>query len=330
MPADHMRRRDLIALIGGAAAALPIAARAQTFPSRAVTLVVGFPPGGTADLTARILAERMKVSLGQSVVVENVPGSGGSIGAGRVAHAAADGYTLVCGSWGTHVVNGAILALPYDVVGDFAPVSLLTNQPLVIAAKAAVPATDLKELIAWLKAAPVAASAGTAGAGGVTHLAEILFQSLTGTRLQLVPYRGSPPALQDLVAGRIDLFVTPAAAALPQIRAGAIKAFAVTAANRLTIAPDIPTVDEQGLPGFHISLWSALWAPKGTPDDVIGRLAGGVVDALADRAVRSRLAEVGQEIFPRAQQSPAALAAFQQAEIAKWWPVIRAAGIKPP
>ena len=324
-----MRRRDIIGLIG-AAAAMPLAARAQGFPSRAITLVVGFPPGGTADLTARIVADRMKMSLGQSVIVENVPGSGGSIGAGRVAHAAADGYTLACGSWGTHVVNGAILPLTYDVVNDFAPVSLLTNQPLVIAARATVPARDLAELIAWLKAAPVAASAGTAGAGGVTHLAEILFQSMTGTRLQFVPYRGSPPALQDLMAGRIDLFVTPAAAALPQIRAGAIKAFAVTAASRLTIAPDIPTVDEQGLPGFHISLWSALWAPKGTPDDAIRRLARAVADALADTTTRSRLAELGQEVFPPGQQTPEALAAFQKVEIATWWPIIRAAGLKPP
>ena len=324
-----MRRRDIIGLIG-AAAAMPLAARAQGFPSRAITLVVGFPPGGTADLTARIVADRMKMSLGQSVIVEDVPGSGGSIGAGRVAHAAADGYTLACGSWGTHVVNGAILPLTYDVVNDFAPVSLLTNQPLVIAARATVPARDLAELIAWLKAAPVAASAGTAGAGGVTHLAEILFQSMTGTRLQFVPYRGSPPALQDLMAGRIDLFVTPAAAALPQIRAGAIKAFAVTAARRLTIAPDIPTVDEQGLPGFHISLWSALWAPKGTPDDAIRRLARAVADALADTTTRSRLAELGQEVFPPGQQTPEALAAFQKVEIATWWPIIRAAGLKPP
>lgn len=324
-----MRRRDVIALIGGAAA-LPIATRAQDFPARAITLVVGFPPGGTADLTARIVADPMKASLGQSVIVENVPGSGGSIGAGRVAHATADGYALACGSWGTHVVNGAILPLAYDVVSDFAPVSLLTNQPLVIATKAAVPANNLAELIAWLKAAPFAASAGTAGAGGVTHLAEILFQAMTGARLQLVPYRGSPPALQDLVAGRIDLFVTPAASALPHIRAGAIKAFAVTAPSRLTIAPDIPTVDEQGLPGFHISLWSALWAPKGTPDEIIRRLAAAAVDALADPAARSRLAELGQEVFSREQQTPEALAAFQKAEIATWWPVIRAAGIKPP
>jgi tripartite-type tricarboxylate transporter receptor subunit TctC len=323
-----MRRRDFISGIGAATAALPIAARAQSFPSRAITLVVGFPPGGTADLTARIVADRMKTTLGQSVIVENLPGSGGSIGAGRVAHAAADGYTLACGSWGTHVVNGAILALAYDVVGDFAPVSLLTNQPLVIATRAGVPAQDLKALIAWLKAASAPASAGTAGAAGVTHLAEVLFQSVTGTRLQLVPYRGSPPVLQDLAAGRIDLFITPAAAALPQIRAGAIKAFAVTADSRLTIAPEIPTVDEQGLRGFHISLWSALWAPKGTPPDAVRRLDEAVIDALADPAVRTRLAELGQEIFPREQQTPEALAAFQAAEIAKWWPIIKAAGIK--
>ncbi len=322
-----MRRRDFISGIG-AAAALPGAARAQAFPSRPISMVVGFPPGGTADLTARIVGDRMKASLGQPVIVENVPGSGGSIAAGRVAHAAADGYTLACGSWGTHVVNGAILALPYDVVADFAPVALLTDQPLVIATRTGVPARDLKELIAWLKAAPVAASAGTAGAAGVTHLAEILFQSVTGTRLQLVPYRGSPPVLQDLAAGRIDLFITPAASALPQIRTGAVKAFAVTAERRLSIAPEIPTVEEQGLPGFHISLWSALWAPKGTPAEAIGRLAAAVNGALADSAVRTRLADLGQEIFPPAEQTPAALEQFQAAEIAKWWPIIRSAGIK--
>ncbi len=325
-----MRRRDVLSLVAGAAAALPVAVRAQTFPSRPITLVVGFPPGGTADLTARIVAEGMKASLGQPVIVENVPGSGGGIGAGRVANAAADGYTLVCGSWGTHVVNGAILALPYDVVGDFAPVALLTNQPLVIATRAGVPANDLAELIAWLKAAPQPAAAGTAGAGGVTHLAEILFQSITGTRLQLVPYRGSPPALQDLAGGRIDLFITPVAAALAQIRAGAIKAFAVTASRRLSIAPDIPSVDEQGLPGFHISLWSALWAPKETPTGAIARLDEAVMDALNAPAARARLAQLGQEIFPREQQTPDALAAFQKAEIARWWPIIKAAGLKAP
>ena len=323
-----MRRRDVLFLAGGAAATLPFAARAQSFPTRPITMVVGFPPGGTADLTARIMADRMAGPLGQTIIVENVPGSGGSIGAGRVAHAAPDGYTLVCGSWGTHVVNGALLRLPYDVLGDFAPVALLANQPLLIATNTAVPAKDLKELIAWLAARPGQASAGTAGAGGVTHLAEILFQNVTGTRLAFVPYRGSPPALQDLVAGRIDLFITPAAAALPQIRAGAIRVYAVTAKDRMTIAPDIPTVDEAGLPGFHISLWSALWAPKSTPQDVIQRLDDAAIVALADPRLRSRLADLGQEIFPRAQQTPEALAAFQKAEIERWWPIIKAAGIK--
>ncbi len=324
-----MRRRDVMRLIGGAAAALPCAARAEAFPSRPITLVVGFPAGGTADLTARIVADRMAAPLGQAVVIENVPGSGGSLGAGRVAHAAPDGYTLVCGSWGTHVVNGALLALPYDVRDDFAPVALLTNQPLLIAARKSLPANDLDALTAWIRAQSGHATAGTAGAAGVTHLAEILFQRVTDTRLTFVPYRGSPPALQDLVAGRIDLFITPLAAALPHVRAGAIKAFAVTAPDRMSIAPEVPTVDEAGLPGFHISLWSALWAPKRTPPDVVQTLDKAVVEARAGRPGGTRLADLGQEVFPRPQQTPAALAAFQNAEIERWWPIIRAAGLSP-
>ncbi len=252
-------------------------------------------------------------------------GAAGSIAVGRVARAAPDGYTLSIGSWATHVLNGAIYALQYDVLNDFEPVSLITTQPVLIVAKKAMPANDLKELIGWLKANPDKATQGTAGAGSVLHVAGAFFQRETGTRFQFVPYRGAAPAIQDLLAGQIDLIFDLAANSLPQVRAGTIKAYAVTAKSRLAAASDIPTVDEAGLPGFYVSNWQAFWVPKGTPKEVIGRLNSAVVDALADPAVRQRLADLGQDFLPLEQQTPEALRALQKAEIEKWWPIIKAA-----
>ena len=280
-------------------------------------------------MVARIVAERMRSSLGQTVIIENVTGANGKLGTGRVARATPDGYTLAFGvSFSTHVVNGAIYALPYDVINDFEPVALVADAPQLILAKKAMPANDLKELIAWLKANPDKASLGHTGAGSPAHVAGILFQKQTGTRFQFVPYRGAGPAMQDLIAGHIDLMFVDADIALAHVRAGSIKAYAVTAKNRLAAAPDIPTVDEAGLPGFYVSPWFAFWAPKGTPKDVIAKLNAAVVDALADTAVRQRLADLGQEIFPREQQTPEALGAFHKAEIEKWWPIIKEASIK--
>jgi len=303
-------------------------ARAQVYPSRAITMIVPFPAGGPSDTVARIMAERMGVSLGQSIIVDNISGASGSIGVGRAIRAAGDGYTLSFGSWSTHVVNVAILALPYDPVNDLKPVGLIVDSPLLIITRKEMPAQDLNELIAWLKANPDRASQGTAGAASASHLAGVLFQKETGTRFQFIPYRGLAPALQDLLAGRTDLMFDLVADSLPQPRAGSIKAYAVTARRRLTAAPSIPTVDEVGLTGLYVSSWQALWAPKATPKIVIDKLNAAVVDALSDPAIRQRLVDLGQEIPPREQQTPEALGIRQTAELETWRPVIKAADIK--
>ena len=323
-------RRQFLHLAAGAAA-LPAVSRfawAQAYPSRPITMIVPFPPGGLADVIGRIVAEGMRASLGQSIIIENVGGANGSIGTGRVARTAPDGYTLVLGIWNTHVGNAATYALQYDVVKDFAPIALLADAPLLLVAKKAIPANDLKELIAWLKANPDKASMGTVGAGSPGHLLGLLLQQETGTRFGLVAYRGAAPQTQDLVAGQIDMGFANPATALPHVQAGSIKAFAVTAKNRLAVAPDIPSVDEAGLPRLYFSLWAGLFAPRGTPSDMIGKLNSAAVNTLGDPILRQKLAEQGFEIPPRERQTPEALAAYQKAEIDKWWPIIKAANIK--
>jgi tripartite-type tricarboxylate transporter receptor subunit TctC len=299
-------------------------ASTQPYPSHPVTMIVPLAAGGPIDTIARIVAEGMRDSLGQSVIIENVTGASGSIGVGRVARAKPDGYTISLGYLGTHVFNGAALPLSYDLLNDFEPVSLLVCNPLLIVARKTMPAKDLRELIAWLKANPGKATEGTTGPGGSSHVAGIYFQKETGTRFQLVPYRGAAPIMQDLLAGRIDLMFDFAANSLPQVHFGTVKAYAVTAPSRLPTAPDIPTVDEAGLPGFYISAWEGVWVPKGTPKDVIGKLNTAIVAALANPSVRRQLAELGQDIYPRDQQTPEALGALQRAEIKKWWPIIKA------
>jgi tripartite-type tricarboxylate transporter receptor subunit TctC len=325
-----LRRRQFLHLAAGAVAlpVLPRAATAQAYPSRPITMVVPVPAGGAMDTIARIVADGMKTSLGQPVVIENVTGASGSIGAGRVARASPDGYTVVYGAFVTHVLNGAIYRLLYDVVADFEPIALIAGTPWLIVGKKDLPANDLKGLIAWLKANPDKASSGTAGPGSPSHIGGILFQNITGTRFQFVPYRGTAPVIPDLVGGQIDMAILDPVTALPQFRSGRIKVFAVMAKSRTATAPEVPTVDEAGVPGLHISPWQAIWAPKGTPKDVIAKLNGAVVSALADPSIRKKLADQSYELGPRAEQTPEFLAAFHKAEIEKWWPIIKAAGIK--
>jgi tripartite-type tricarboxylate transporter receptor subunit TctC len=323
-----MRKLTAIAALALTLAA-PASAGAQAFPTRPITIVVPFAAGGPTDALVRILSERMRVSLGQPLVVEYVTGAAGMLGVGKVARAAPDGYTMLIGHLGTNVVVPALYSLPFDVLKDFAPIAQLPNNPFLLVGKTAIPATNLKELVAWVKANQDKVSAGTPGANSLPHVAGIHFQTLTGTRFPFVPYRGAGPAMLDLIAGRIDLIFDQVQNSLPHIRAGQIKAFAVTAAERVPALPEIPTVDEAGLPGLHISLWYGLWAPAGTPPEIVAKLNAAAMDAQADAATRQRLAELELQIPPPDQQTPQALHALQEAEIKKWWPIVQAAGLKP-
>ena len=316
-----------LAAIAALSLAAP-AAHAQSYPQRAVTLVVPFAAGGPVDVVARILAEPMRKSLGQAVVVDNTTGAGGSLGVGRVARAAPDGYTLSIGHWSTHVVNGAVYPLGYDLLKDLEPIAMVGGNPMIIVSKPQLPAANLKEMVAWVKANQEKVNVGTAGAGSSTHIAGIYFQNEIGAKLAFIPYKGTGPAMQDLLGGQIDMMVDQLSNSLPQVRGGKIKGYAITAKERSAAAPEIPTVDEAGLPGLHIAIWYGLWAPKGTPRDVIAKLNAAVVAALADAPTREKLAALGMEVVPRERQTPEALAAHQKAEIDKWWPIIKAADIK--
>ena len=301
---------------------------ADNFPSHPITVVVPFSAGGPSDAMMRILAERMRTALGETILIENVTGAGGSLGVGRVVRSAPDGYTVGFGHLGTNVANGAIYKLGYDLVTDLEPVVLLPSNPMVIVSNNAVPAKSLKELLEWLKARPTPPTAGTAGAGSGSHIAGLYFESVTGIKLQFVPYRGTAPALTDLVAGQIDVIVDQTSNSIAQIRAGTIRAYAVTDDKRVEQAADIPTTDEAGLPGFHMTLWSGLWVPKGTPKDVVAKLNAAVVGALNDPDVHKKFEALGLRMPPKDQLSPEGLGAWQKAEIAKWWPMIKAANVK--
>jgi tripartite-type tricarboxylate transporter receptor subunit TctC len=323
-------RRKFLHLATGVAAlpALSRIARAQAYPTRPITLVAPFPAGGPVDLIARILGEHMRQFLGQPVIVENVAGAAGSIGVGRVARAEPDGYTLIVGQWSTHVANVAIYKLQYDTLSDFQPIALLSSNPGLIVGRKSLPANNLKELIAWLKANPERATQGTSGVGGVGHIGGVSFQNATGTKYQFVPYRGAAPMMQDLLAGHVDILIDTPTTSIPQIRSGNIKGFAVMSKTRLAAVPDLPTVDEAGAPGVYLLQWNAVWAPKDTPSNIVMTLNKAIVHAMADPSVRQRLVDLGQEIYPPEMQTPEALAAFQKAEIEKWVPIIRAANIK--
>jgi tripartite-type tricarboxylate transporter receptor subunit TctC len=321
-------RRQLLQLVAGSLVAGPRLAFADAYPSRPITMIVPFPPGGLTDVLARLLIEGMRTALGQPVIIENIGGATGSIGTGRVARAAPDGYTIVLGIWNTHVANGVTYTLTYDIVKDFEPIILLADSPLLLVAKKSFPANDLKEFIGWLKANPDKASLGTIGAGSPGHLLGLLLQQESGARFGQVAYRGAGPAMQDVVAGQIDGMFSNTATAIAHVRAGSVKAFTVTTEHRLALAPEVPSVDEAGLPGLHFSLWGALFAPKGTPPAIIDKINAAAAGTLADPDIRQKLELQGFEIPSAAQQTPQALRAYQEAEIAKWWPIIKAANIK--
>jgi tripartite-type tricarboxylate transporter receptor subunit TctC len=302
---------------------------AQVYPSRPVTIIVPYPPGGPTDPLARIFAERMRISLGQPVIVENVTGAAGAIGVGRVVRAAPDGYTLSFGNLASHVFSSIVYHRQFDVLADLEPIGLLTIAPMWIVARNTMPANDVRELIAWLKANPDKATAGDVGAVSPARLCGIYFQNRTGTHFQFAAYRGAGPMLQELIAGQIDLACLEASASRPYVESGKLRAYAVMAKARWPGAPDVPTIDEAGVPGLYLPFWHGLWAPKGTPADVIGKLNAATVATLADPAVHSRLIGLGQEIPPPEQETPQALAAFHKADLAKWEPIIRAANIAP-
>jgi tripartite-type tricarboxylate transporter receptor subunit TctC len=302
-------------------------AAADDFPSRPITMIVPFAAGGPTDVIGRLMAQYMSLALGQNVAVEDVTGAAGTIGVGRVAHSPPDGYTLSLGHWSTHVANGAIYALPYDLLKDLEPIALLPSNPMLIVSGKTLPAANLKELVAWLKDHPNA-TIGTAGVGSGSHISGVYFQNFAGTQLQYVPYRGTDPALIDLMAGRIDMMFDQVSEASQKLQAGQIKAYAVTAKKRLPSLPDIPTVDEAGMPGFYINIWYGLWAPAGTPKDIIAKLNSAAVAAMADPTAQKRFADLGLDMPPRNQQTAQALGALQKAEVEKWWPIIKAAGIK--
>jgi tripartite-type tricarboxylate transporter receptor subunit TctC len=288
-------------------------------------MIVPYGAGGPLDTLARIVGEQMRVSLGQPVVIENITGASGSIGVGRAVRAEPDGYTLCIGNWATHVVNGATFPLQYDLLHDLAPVALLSSNPYVAVARKGLPAQNLQELIAILKANPGTVTLGTGGAGSGQHISGVYFQNATGTTLRFVPYRaGSSDIMKDLAGEHIDLTFDQAISSLSYIRNRQLKAYAITAAARLAAAPEIPTVDEAGAPGVYVSSWSGLWVPSATPRSAIATLTKAAMEALASEDVRGRLEELGQAIPAPAQQTAEAFGAFHRAEIEKWWPIIKA------
>ena len=325
-----MRGKSVIAVFAAAVslALAPALGHAEDYPSRSITMIVPLAPGGSTDTLGRIMAQGMRPTLNQPVVVENTAGAAGTIGVTRAVRALPDGYTVLWGMWGTNVANGAIYPLDFDLLNDFEPVALVATQPFLIDARKTLPANNLKELIAWLKTNADKATMGTSGVGSPSHVAGVLMQQLVGAKWQMISYRSAGLATQDLLAGITDIQLDTPAVSLTHVRSGDLKAYAVTAKQRIAVAPDIPTTDEAGLPGFYFSFWHAMWAPKGTSKPIIARLNAAIVAALDDPDTRKKLVDLAQEIYPRDQQRPEALYAFQKAEVEKWWPIIKAAGIK--
>lgn len=315
-------------LAGPLSVAISGAAAAQTYPSRTITLIAPFPAGGPADAVARLVAEPMQADLGQTIVIENVAGAGGNAGVGRLARSAPDGYSIGIGQWSTHVVNPVTYKINYDIIADFAPIAMLTDVPQIIIARKDFPARDLKELVAWLRANPDKANAASVGAAGGAQVSAVYFQQRTDTKFRFVTYKGGAPAMQDLISGQVDIMFDQGANATEQVRSGAIRAYATMSKTRWFALPDLPTIDEAGLPGLHVTYWHAMWAPKGTPEPIIARLNEAVRKALADPTTRKRLETIGHEIAPPHKQTPQGLLAHHTAEIERWWPIVRSTGLK--
>ena len=319
--------RALLAIAGILVAATG-SAFGQAYPTRPVTILVPFAAGGPTDTIARVMGERIRAAIGQPVIIENVSGAGGSIGVTRVVRSAPDGYTIGIGHLGTHVINGAIYNLPFDLLKDLEPIAVIAANPQILCARKTMPAQNLTELIAWMKENSGKITFGTSGAGTPSHVSSLALQARLDVKGQIVPYRGTGPAMQDLMAGQIDILFEQAANALPQVNGGTVRAYAVTAKARLPAAPQVPTTDEAGLPGFYMSIWHALWAPKGTPKEAIDKIAAAAQAALKDPVIQKRLGELGQDLPEASLQTPQGLAAHHKAEIEKWWPLIKSAGIK--
>jgi tripartite-type tricarboxylate transporter receptor subunit TctC len=300
-------------------------AQAQNYPTRQITLVVPFPPGGSTDVAARIMAEKMRPILGQPVIIENQGGAGGSIAVGRVARAQPDGYTIDIGQWDTHV-GSIIYNLNYDLQKDFEPLGLISVNPQLLVARKNLEANKLGELVPWMKSHP--GDIKFVNQNAAAAISGLLLQQLTDTKLTFIPYRGAGPAMTDLVAGQVDLLVAQGAVTLPQVRGGTIKAIANLSPQRSASMPDIPTSDETGVPGLYMSGWFGFWAPKGTPRDIVAKLNNAMMQVLADPATKAKFTELGLDVAPKEQQTPEGLAKFQQAEIDKWWPIIKAANLK--
>ncbi len=325
-----LSRRNLFRLAAGAGAAGAYLnfAFAADYPTRPITIIVPFAAGGATDVLARVLADPMGRALGQTIIVEDLAGAAGAIGVARVAHALADGYTLCIGTLTTNVLIGGLYKLDFDVINDLVPIAELAYEPLLICVKNSLPVHNLKELIAWLKDNPGKASVGVPGIGSTGNLAGISFQKATGTTFQFVPYRGDGPAVQDMMAGQIDMMIEPSSNFTAQVQAGTIRAIAVPSKTRMVSLPEVPTTDEAGLPGFYASIWFGMWAPKGTPTDVVEKVHDATVAALKDANLRDKLAKLGQQVASAELQSSQAFAAFQKSEADKWWPIIKDAGIK--
>jgi len=324
-----MRRRDvLVALIAAACLVQPLAARAQTYPDRPLTMVVPFPAGGATDVLARILSERLRISLGQPIVVENVGGAAGTIALGKVVRAPSDGYTLSIGTSTTHMLTGGLYELPFNLLTELDPIIMIGSEPLVVVARKDLQANNLKELVDWLKSNPGKASVGVAGVGATGHLAGIAFRKETGTSFEFVPYRGNAPGRQALAAGQIDFMIEPSSNFPALVQAGTIKALALTSPARIDSYPDTPTTTEAGFPSFQTSLWYGLWVRQGTPPEAVKRLNAAMREALADPEVVKKLHALGIEITPAAKQGPEELRALQKAEAERWWPIIKAANLQ--